>query len=254
MSNANAESEEIIDNSPVQVDMQPETDEHGFTINTAYSVSQNECMSSIASHAGYLWETLWDHPDNSSAKEKRKNPNCLLPNDKVRVPEVRIKQVDADTEQKHKFKLLIKPTILRLRLMAFDEPLANEPFELKIDDEVYTGTTDSDGMMEQEISPLATTGYLVVGEKPEQHEYDLKIGALDPVDTFSGFAARLNNLGFAAGPADATNAKEGWDNKVFRRAVRKFQRQYGIPPTGVVDDRTKDEMLRATGITKAIGA
>jgi len=253
MSNAtntsSQQSDEIIDNTAVQADMGPETDEHGMSINTAYSVSQNECMSSIAHFAGYLKDTLWDHADNSEAKDKRKNPNCLLPKDKVRVPKVRIKEVEAATEQKHKFKLLLGPSLLRLKCLAFDEPLANEPFELVIDDdEKFTGNTDSDGMLEQEIPPLATKGHLVVGEEPEQHEFDLVIGGLDPIDTFSGFAARLNNLGYAAGPVEATNMNEGWDNKAFRRAVRKFQRQNGIPPTGVVDERTKDEMFKVMGV------
>lgn len=248
MSDATSTTNEIIDNTPVQGELGPETDDHGATINTAHRVTQNQCMSSLARTAGFLMETLWDLPDNAKAKDKRKNPNCLLPNDKVRVPRVRLKHVDVETEKKHKFKLLLKPTLLRLRCMAFDEPLANEPFELEVDDDMFTGTTDSEGLLELEIPATATTAHLIVGEEPEQHEFDIAIGALDPIDTFSGFAARLNNLGYAAGPADSTDRNEGWDNKAFRRAVRRFQRDHGIPPKGIVDERTRDEMFKQCGV------
>jgi hypothetical protein len=198
----------------------------------------------IGAERGYKWETLWEHADNKQAKQTRKNANVLLPGDRVRVPKVRIKKEDCETEQKHRFRKLIEPSVLRICCKVLDEPLANKPYTLIIEADTYEGTTDADGKLEEHIPCSARAGKLTVGEEPEVYEFKLAIGDLNPIDNLSGIKARLNNLGYAAGPVTQFTTHSEWPTKAFRLAVRAFQLNHGLKITGIVDSQTKEKLLK----------
>ena len=40
-----------------------------------HTVAQGECVMSIASRAGFTWETVWNDGRNSALKNKRKRKN-----------------------------------------------------------------------------------------------------------------------------------------------------------------------------------
>jgi hypothetical protein len=237
-----------VNNSPVNTGIENDlADENGEFYYSAHVVSQGECLIRVSAENGYWWETLWNHADNAELKKGRKNPNVLLPEDRIRVPKVRLKTEDGATEQKHKFKCKIEPSILRLRVSVFDEPLANKPYKLEVEGKLYTGTTNGDGQIEQKVPCRARAGHLVVGEPPEEREYDLQIGDLDPLDTIAGIKERLNNLGYAAGPICDWDYFNNWPVPAFRKALRKFQLNHDLKITGIVDKMTKDALLK-TGI------
>src|SRR6185503_16443662 len=69
-----------------------------------YEVRQGECVESIAFANGLSWETVWNDPKNAKVKDARKDPNVLLPGDRLHVRDLEKKQVDGATEKRHKFK------------------------------------------------------------------------------------------------------------------------------------------------------
>ena len=52
-----------------------------------HTVREGECVSSIAYEHGLFPDTIWDHPDNSELKQKRKEMNLLEAGDVVEIPE-----------------------------------------------------------------------------------------------------------------------------------------------------------------------
>lgn len=204
-----------------------------------YTVKQGDCISSIAKKNGLFWEKVWDHPNNSQLKQKRKDPNILYPGDIVFVPDKEEKEESGATEQRHRFRKKGVPAKLHLQLLEDDEPRANESYTLIIDGNLLSGTTDSDGRLEQTVPPDGKNAKLLVGES--QDEYILNLGHIDPVDTVVGVQARLNNLGFGSGKLDGVLGPE------TKAALKRFQTKYELPESGEPDDATQKKLFEVHG-------
>ena len=150
-----------------------------------YSAKVDDCMSSIASQFGFFWETLWFHPKNGDLRKLRKNPNVLLEDDQVWIPQKQIKQVEAPVDALHTFQVKGVTTMFRLRFTDSGKPRANIPYVLTIDGNLFTGSTDSDGKIEVPIPPNAQEGTLVLGQGKEAKTYTLDLGSIAPVSVRS---------------------------------------------------------------------
>src|SRR5271165_350062 len=84
---------------------------------TLHTVVQGECVSSIAGQAGFLWETIWNHPANSQLKLLRKDPNVLLPGDLLFIPRKTPEKFTRATDMLHRFVLKGEPCYLRLQVL-----------------------------------------------------------------------------------------------------------------------------------------
>lgn len=194
-------------------------------------------MSSIAFDHGFFWETLWNHPDNADLKRLRKNPNILLAGDVVVIPDLRPRHEAAATEQRHRFRRKGVPEYLRMVVLdSEDQPRTNTPYRLDIDGDLRSGTTDSQGFLEEVIPPNASRGNLVVGEGDDADEYSLLLGNLDPIDTSTGVQGRLANLGYDVGPIDGNIGPR------TRDAIKQFQRAEGMESTGEMDAPTLQKL------------
>lgn len=206
-----------------------------------YVVQPGDCIESIAFTSGHFWRTLWDHPDNQQLKSVRKDPNVLLPGDRVAIPDLRPKHESGATEQRHRFKRKGVPSELRLVLLENDKPFANEPYQLEIDGRVTDGQTAADGSVELPIPPNARDGRLIVSEGSKQRIYHLDLGGLAPVTEISGIKSRLRNLGYPVGSADDTLDTETTE------ALELFQQRNGLTVTGQPDQATRDKLIAAHG-------
>lgn len=205
-----------------------------------YVVKQGDCISSIAREAGHFWQTIWNDPANAQLKQVRKNPNILLPGDRVMVPPLRLREESGQTEQRHKFRRKGIPEFLRLRLLTEnDEPVASQPYCLEIDGQLIDGRTGDDGEIEIPIQPNAKRGKLILTQMGE--EYDLMLGEMDPIDSLGGVQARLENLGFDTG------GEEACAEETTRQALRNFQERYGLPVTGEPDPSTRNKLNELHG-------
>ena len=191
-----------------------------------HKVRGGECLASIAAHYGFSVDTIWDLADNSSLKEKRKDPSTLVPGDVVVIPDRREKVVSCETAKTHRFKLSADSTICRLQMFEDEKALANQEFELKIGGKSYTGTTDDQGLLEVTIPANAIDGLLTIG--PDKKTFELRFGHLQPVTETKGVEARLRNLGFL--------------DPNIEHALRAFQKRFGLEETGEADQATSDKL------------
>jgi N-acetylmuramoyl-L-alanine amidase len=195
-------------------------------------VESGDCIGSIAYESGFFWETIWNDPQNKALKEKRKNPNVLLPGDVVYVPDLRPREESVATEQLHRFRLKGVPAKFHIRLLLDGKPRANVDYQLEIEGNTVTGKTTGNGEITRSIAPNAREGRLRVKNKQGWDEYILRLGGLDPAENVTGAQARLRNLGFDLGD------EHGELGPLTTSALRQFQRWSGLEVTGRLDEAT----------------
>lgn len=211
-----------------------------------YTVDQGDHLSKIAKDNGFTdYMIIWDHPNNADLKKQRQNPNVLLPGDQVFIPDMEQKQESGSTDKRHTFTVDKKTLKLRLVLEdMYEKPIAGAQCALLIDGQVFQLTTDGNGKLEQEIPLDAKEGVLTIrgDQTPFANQVlPIKIGHLDPVDEVSGQVARLNNLGYSAGPVD------GSDEDAFESAVEEFQCDHGLKVDGDCGPKTQSKLKQVHG-------
>jgi N-acetylmuramoyl-L-alanine amidase len=208
-----------------------------------YVVDQGECLSSIAYENGFLVETLWNHPGNASLRAGRKDPNILMPGDRVHIPDVRTREESCATDSAHTFLLRQITHVHRIVLLDSDgKPRESLRYKITIKGgSTKSGTTGSDGVVEVSILPNAREGELVVYSDLGEETYELHLGAMDPPTTVSGIQARLNNLGYSCGEVD------GLMGPKTAGALKCFQKDQNLTASGKVDDGTRDALVRLHG-------
>lgn len=203
-------------------------------------IRQGDCITSVARESGHLWQTIWNDPANAELRAAGRDPNVLLPHDRVHVPPPRPKWEPGQTETRHRFRRRGEPAVLSLRLLVRDEPLANQPYTLTIDGcPPSEGSTDPEGKLRCNIPGDARRGRLFVGE--QRHEFVLELGHMDPVESLTGVQKRLLNLGYDCGRTDGE-----WDRR-SDAALRRFQRAHALPETGTLDEATRRKLQEQHG-------
>ena len=228
-----------------------------------YTIQEGDCIDSIAYAHGLSWEKVWNDPNNSKLRGLR-DPNMLLPGDKLFIPEKELRIERASTEQKHRFKRKDVPA--KLHLCFIDDkrqPRADIGYTLVVNGNFIEGTTDANGCIEESIQPDTQKVILIVhppqadqdedsdqqvytGPPTQQpttmqgqqaiEKYEIQLGAIDPISETSGIQERLNNLGY-----DLVNSTGEMDNPT-RNALRHFQSQHDIEVTGSVNDETRQKL------------
>jgi hypothetical protein len=205
-------------------------------------VRQGDCLSSIASQHGFLWETIWFDSSNQKLRSVRKNPNALLPGDRLTIPERNSNPESCAAENRHLFRQL-GTAKLRLRLLTLGEPRQDLEYSLEInnEDELIEDSTDSDGYVEVPIRSNATSATLTLHTEEGDEVYPLSLGTLNPVDSVSGAQQRLFNLGYDCGPADGIMGDR------TRSALASFQAEKEVELTERIDEQTSQELEKAHG-------
>lgn len=198
-----------------------------------YTVNQGDCLNSIAAAFGMLPDTIWDA--NDDLKEKRNNPNALMPGDQLVIPDLRPKKFSGATDMQHKYVRKGVPSKFRLVVEQHQQPIAGKEYRLTVDGKEYSGTTSSTGLIEISLAPDAQQGVLTIPE--EGIECQLQFGCLDPLEEVSGAQARLQNLGYFDGEVDGEMSDDLAESLSF------FQSDCGLEVSGELDDATKQALL-----------
>ncbi|MEZ4297448.1 MAG: peptidoglycan-binding protein [Polyangiaceae bacterium] len=204
-----------------------------------YTVLPGDHLARIAARFGFFDErTIWDDPANAELRKLRPNPEVLLPGDVVTIPDKQPRNEEGQTDRRHTF--IVRRNKLRLRIAVRDRfhvPQANLPVELELEGDSSSPVTDGQAIVERPISPTTESGHLsALGD-----EVAVRVGFLDPVESRSGWKARLDNLGYAAGPVDASTPIEE------RSALEELQCDFGLPVTGAPDAATLQKLLEVHG-------
>jgi N-acetylmuramoyl-L-alanine amidase len=212
-------------------------------VTAVHIVQSGEHIGVIANSFGFEnFSELWNHPNNAALKEQRKSPFLLAPGDELFIPDRTLLVFSRSTAASHDFKVNVDRIQLQLRLLGQDsKPLKDAKVKLQVDpaesgaassQREQTLTTDGAGKIVAAISKTCLVGGLVVGGL----EYELKIGGLDPLDTDTGLAQRLTNLGYFVPPfEDGVVQDAGAD----------------APATSDADDAAADDAADADGETEA---
>jgi len=209
---------------------------------TIHKVRPGDTTTALAFKQGLFWETVWNHDRNAELKDKRKRPNVLLPGDEIFLPHKRKKVVEKPDAERHRFRRRGVPETFRMRVLDFEgEPLADEPYRLRVDAKIIEGTLDGDGSLEEQVSPGAKKIRLEVGENGALFSADLGVGRMDPIEELSGVQARLYNLGYFGGRAD------GKESEALDAAVHKFCEDNELDPENGVDDDFRAKLEEAHG-------
>jgi N-acetylmuramoyl-L-alanine amidase len=226
---------------------------------TIHVVAQGEYVSKIARVYGFAsHHTIWDAPENKELKEKRKNPNILYPGDKLFIPDKELREESRATEKKHRFEIQQEKLMLRIRVLALDgKPSANQECTLIVEGDSRNVVTETDGLIEMEISQTAVNGKLmdrasVVTHPPHLAEIKVKIGYLDPIDKVSGQLARLNHLGYKAGEPPNHLLSEDEEESAsrtreFLSAIEEFQCDFGLRVDGQIGPLTQAKLKEVHG-------
>ncbi|MCL4221618.1 MAG: peptidoglycan-binding protein [Phycisphaerales bacterium] len=197
-------------------------------------VRHGECLLSISDRYGFFPETLWNHADNRQLKQQREDPNVLQAGDVVHIPDLNRKEESKPDKQRHRFRRKGVPGKLRIRLLDNGQPRAHVPYRLVIDGHIIEAQTDGDGFVEQDLPASASQGELIVDrDDGGTDHYHFNFGTVDPIDTEAGQRHRLHDLGY-----DTTEHPE---------AIRAFQRDHDLEPSGQADDQTLSKLQEIFG-------
>jgi len=234
-----------IDDDAGELDADPEDARNGALIsdqyqyadpgpvgNGSYVVRQGDCLSSIGKCHGFFSKTLWEHPENRELRDVRKDPNVLLPGDRVFIPELRPRIENCVTEKRHVFVRKGTHCPFRMTIMDYDRPRSGEAYRLNVDGVWHEGTLDDQGTLDIKIPANAVSGKLFVGTAPLEECFDLQFGAIDPSVNVAGIQKRLRNLGFDCGEETTLGRKT-------RAALAQFQAKHDLEVTGKLDDDSR---------------
>lgn len=141
---------------------------------------------------------------------------------------------------------LVVPTPKRLCLRVPLPGYVSVPvkYQLHHGGKSYEGFLDQQGGCDVQLAQASGDASFQVwpyGEQVEPVEWQLALGVLADGETLQGVQARLNNLGFNAGPVD------GVMGRLTRAALIRFQEKHQLKTSGEADQNTKAALLDAYG-------
>lgn len=210
----------------------------------SHVVKAGEGLSQIAEQHGFLWRTLWEHPDNDELRELRERPEVLLPGDRVTIPALRARDATIATGQRHTFRRKGVPAKVIVNVLdPRGRPLEDKRYEIEMGAQRVTGHTGKGGRVEHWVACAERSLLLRVWPDdpslPWTLLFEISLGHLDPVDTLRGVRDRLRNLGYWCPRGDDPLDAE------TRSAIARFQASLDLAATGDLDPITKARLVEA---------
>jgi hypothetical protein len=211
-----------------------------------HKVNPGECAELVAWAYGHEdWKTVWNHGENSDLRERRPDPNILMPGDKLVVPEAKPQVHTLATGKRHRITFNVPRKEMRLRVLAHnDEALANASYRLLLDGvpEPREGTTDGDGLLKEKVRIYIRGGLLEI----DGRRFRLRFNYINPfpakpTESAGGISSRLANLGYESGGARRLGSA------ALASALALFQADAGIDVTGKLDSSTKEQLEKRFG-------
>jgi len=202
----------------------------------AYVVSQGEYLTQIAWRLGFDPDQVWNDPKNADLKSQRKDMDVLCAGDVLYVPADPPPGSPCAGGTTNEYTADVPTLVVGFTLRNGKEPFANEAYVVHgLDDSAANqGSTDGDGKLSITVPILART--LLIELTDKQRFFAAAVGNMDCINTDSGVQMRLYNLGYRCD-----------DDGDWGDAIKAFQQDNGLDPTGVVDDATRSALEAAYG-------
>lgn len=205
-----------------------------------YVVRQGDYLEKLAYQLGFDLEAVWNHEKNAELKQKRRDKhNILSPGDILYIPELSPApehEVAVGTE--NNYIAQIPTRLVTLILQGDDGPLPNASYTLMGLGDPIEGTSDGEGRISFDVPITVREVDLVVRD---YGAFSLGIGDLDPVTEISGLQMRLALLGLYAGRPTGVLDEE------TRDAILRFQRDNSIEMSGEPSTETIETIEKTYG-------
>lgn len=209
-----------------------------------YVVRQGDYTGLLAARFGVDADTLWGDPANRALAERRPDRDVLAPGDILHVPERPAASRPVQVHTTNRYRARVPTTTLSVLLRHDQRPLASErclvhgagraPLER---------VTDGEGRLQLELPVHVREVTVLVVDR--NLSCPVRIGHLDPPTQTSGARQRLAQLGYLA--RLGVQAGHEASGALVRSALRLFQRDQGVAPTGELDASTADLLRSAHG-------
>jgi hypothetical protein len=198
-----------------------------------YVIRTGDHLAKIAAKMRFDPDAVWASEENADLRARRPDPNMLCAGDILYVP-----KPETPVWQKvtlgsvNKFVVSVPTVKITLTLAQNGQPIANATCKVHGLPGDPERTTDGAGKLE--FDAPASLEFVTLEFESLSLVRRMRIGHLDPVETDSGIAQRLRNLGFL-GRTDGAPGTLG-------RAITAFQRANGLPATGLIDAATRSKL------------
>jgi hypothetical protein len=213
-----------------------------------YVIKQGDYLAVLAYRFGFDADTVWNDDKNADLRKLRLDPNILWPTDVLYIPD----QIDKDPKT-HDLALGTTnnfvshaPTV-NMTILFSDEALVAQNYTIEELPEL-TGLATVGGKASFAIPVTLTAFTIVFTDSGTTFAFD--VGHMDPINTLTGVAKRLQNLGYLGPQPDEDNL----DVNAVRMGVRLFKASQGASPddadlsdVGTLGDATASLLVAAHG-------
>ncbi|MFO0547800.1 MAG: peptidoglycan-binding domain-containing protein [Polyangiaceae bacterium] len=208
-------------------------------------VKQGEYLDQIAYRTGLRATVIWEDAANAELRSRRKHPNMLAPGDLLHIPDDNgsppLRVVVGGT---NRFRAQVPKVQVSFVVQLEGKPVGRELYVIEGLVEVQRGSTDDSGTVAFAV-PIDVREVRVVFPRLAR-VFPVRVGELDPADELSGVRQRLEHLGYGGWTLDGSaRLPANSDRAALGDAIRMFQRDRRLPPTGVLDDDTRQALEKA---------
>jgi hypothetical protein len=179
-------------------------------------IKQGDYLAALAHRFGFDPDTVWKHDKNTELCRTRPNPNILLPTDVLYIPD----QVEEPVM--HRLALGTTNTFVSeapcvsITIRFLDEALASQDYTVE-ELPHLTGLATDDGIASFSI-PVTLPSF-TIAFPDSGARFTFFVGHVDPIDTLTGVAQRLQNLGYLGPQANDRDL----DVSAIRAGLRLFK-------------------------------
>jgi hypothetical protein len=163
-----------------------------------YVIRQGDHLAKVAHRYDFDADTVWTDDTNADLQQQRPDPAILFPGDILYIPD----QLDKDpvvhelqTGTTNDF-VSSEPTITVAIQFTSDDGSPRSSVACQVDELPDRTDLQTDGSGILTVDVPVTLDTLHVSLADNDDEYVLRLGEMDPVDTYSGMFKRLQNLGY----------------------------------------------------------
>ena len=217
---------------------------------TPYVVRRGDHLVKIVTSRNLDPDEVWQHPKNATLRGKRKSMHVLCAGDIVFLPNPPpVKWLPISVGASNPFKATVPTVKITVVFSRTGKPLASE--SCTVDELPALGSLTTDGSGSLTFQAPVHLEHMTVTFPKYGAKYGLRVGHLDPVEEPSGVLQRLRNMGYTTrvpgGGVWRGSGPQSPDEAELFRGLLAFQAAQKLPPTGILDQATRDALAKQHG-------